>query len=644
MFPEYLTQQRRWLCRPKRHAKLPIAAFDIQPADYEPAPDEPEDAWRYKWSRPEIWATYDEALAYWHAHNDIEGLTYVVHPGDDVSSKLRVVCLDFDKAIQGGRIDETVERLLGQLDTYVELSQSGKGLHAFVLVECAPFKNVPQTPIGNCKADILCSSQIAVTGRTVGSWSTLRQVPYEFFDRLRVKEKAEHLECPDVWSDDSDLDPAKQYLVKEMLEWEPCYRSSKGCTLGAGGDTVFFSAACHLARHGVTGAAADMLLQCVPQFPAFTSEERRHKIESAYTTVQQTGEYGTYALPADIPVPTETATRTVKPAWGFTPIQVDDLIAMKLEVEFLVEGLFVDKEPLFFGGVAKSFKTSTAADLAVSLASGSPFLGRFQIFDQKVVAFFTSEIGIKPACQLFTRLARAKDLETIGSNRGNLDIIDRVPSFRQSESNARALLGLRAYLKECRVDVAVFDPLYLAMGGVSISDVNEVAETLNRITSLCREADVWPIFCHHSRKTVEQGRPMQITELTGAGIAEYARQWFLLSHATPFERGHASLYVRAGSSAGGDGNVWRLEVDEGTHERPSDRQWNVSITEGDDAPGARDQVLEALGHCGLPEGVAAIVDLSGVPRDVVVATLRALVRDGAVTAERNKYQLTERIK
>ena len=146
------------MVRPHRseRAKLPQAAFETCPAEYKGDPDK----WRYAWTTPAIWATIEQTLEYWGEHEEIAGLCYVLHDADTDGECIRLVCFDFDGAIDDkGVVDPDVDRFLAELDTYTEISLGGHGLHAFVFVFCESFRNILHFPLGDCKVDIFCRHQ-----------------------------------------------------------------------------------------------------------------------------------------------------------------------------------------------------------------------------------------------------------------------------------------------------------------------------------------------------------------------------------------------------------------------------------------------------------------------------------------------------
>jgi primase-polymerase (primpol)-like protein len=73
-----------------------------------------------EWNHPERWINFNEAKTM------NEPLGFVLVEED------RIICIDLDHAIQGGKLTpmakEVIESFTG---TYMELSQSGKGIHIF---------------------------------------------------------------------------------------------------------------------------------------------------------------------------------------------------------------------------------------------------------------------------------------------------------------------------------------------------------------------------------------------------------------------------------------------------------------------------------------------------------------------------------
>src|SRR5262249_11404846 len=64
----------------------------------------------------------------------------------------------------------------------------------------------------------------------------------------------------------------------------------------------------------------------------------------------------------------------------FNPIHSAIFARSEYRVEWLVKRLLVRDQPGVVGGAMKSLKTSIALDLAISLGSGKPFLGVFDVY------------------------------------------------------------------------------------------------------------------------------------------------------------------------------------------------------------------------------------------------------------------------
>ena len=647
-----MLEQRKWMVRPYsgERAKLPQAAFDTCPADYQGDPNK----WQYAWTTPACLATFDEALAYWGDNErDIAGLCYVIHPLGEEGETLRLMCFDFDHCFtevtnldDDGEpvitkvLDPEVARFVEELDSFTEVSLSGLGLHVFVFVLCEPFRNVVHYPIGGCKVDIFCSHQIAVTGEVFEGHDTLNTMSAEVFDRFPQRASVDKdADLPDFWNEANDgLRSDHKYLVPKMEEWGPCIDDQRG-------GREMFKAACYLARHGVTGWDAFNFMANIEQIPPFTDEELQHKVECAWFATHAEEEFGVDGLDVfdAFPLEQEAPDKELQRLYDKYGVRTTAQLQEVEEPTFLVENLFVDKETLIIGGREKSFKTGLAIDLAVSLASGTPFVDTFPIESTRKVVVFTAEIG-EPAIKLWVnRICLQKGISPIVND---LLVSSRLPDFTIDKRGNPVDEGGRVELMRMfelgGFDTAVFDPLYFALLGTSLGDMNAVGGVLRNISTLCAEVGVWPILCHHARKdSLKEFQPMSLGDLSGSGVPAFARQWLLSAHAEEFENGRASLYVRAGGSTPGDRGLWRVGIDEGVEDEITDRRWQLTVSseeEHDPHEDAREQVLEALRYfAGVPEAVGSVCLHTGLDANVAKEVLRDLVTEGVADLQQSKF-------
>lgn len=576
-FPRYMLDQRRWMVI--REGKQPLSAHVTKPADYTPpaGQEDPNDSyWKFRWSVPTVWAIHDRAAAV----PNMESLSYVLHPAGEVDDALRLICFDFDGCLKN-KLDEEIDEFLFLINSYTAYSRSGNGLHCFVLVKCPAFRNNLRKPIANCHVDILCSSQVAVTGRVYQGYIAMNEIPFSFLEQLpffKYESVTMATEHPEWWdSEDFGIDPKHDFLVHMMENFTMAIQ-------GESGQTKLFAAACRLLQHGVTGHEAAALLAHMPANPEFSLEDIQRTLECAYPHVQSEGSFATRGPNNEFEIlkPSKKRKRDKRDkGYGFLPVPVDELMAMDLKLEYLVDRAFVGEGPLFIGGREKSFKTGVAFDLILSLATGKPFLGEFAVLDMRSAVVFTAEIGMPMAQNLIKRIARSKDIDP--GRLSDVDIVDTIPRFQVDRLgnpiDPVIIQGLKRFLDDRKPQIAVFDPLYFAMGGAAVGDMYEIGAVLRLITDVCKDRGVWAILCHHSRKGTkdDESRPMELNDLYGAGVGAYARQWALLSHQEPFRKGKAKLYLNMGGSATGDRGVWELCIDEGQDDGILDRVWNISI-------------------------------------------------------------------
>jgi hypothetical protein len=223
----------------------------------------------------------------------------------------------------------------------------------------------------------------------------------------------------------------------------------------------------------------------------------------------------------------------------------------------------------------------------------------------------------------------------------NLFVADSVPAFG-TKSDRNTLADFRAFMLDSQPQVVVFDPVYLAMGGVSIADMNEAGQVLQRISRICRdEYGAWPIFCHHAKKDqTREFQPMSLGDLSGAGISAFARQWLLLSHAEEYRDGVARLHATIGGSATGDRGRWVFTISEGVPDDILGRTWATSVERYSDDRGENGMtVLQALQYFSVPENSKSIAAYVGSTEKAILPQLRKLVESGQVQFIDKKYQL-----
>jgi hypothetical protein len=255
-----------------------------------------------------------------------------------------------------------------------------------------------------------------------------------------------------------------------------------------------------------------------------------------------------------------------------------DLFDDDTEVRFLVEGILAAEQPCILGGAGKTLKTSLAVDLAVSMASGDPFLGRFAINDPGPVLFVSAESGkpvlrdVMRAC-CWSKNVDARELPIHWSFR------------RPNLTNLGHLASLLEAIETHRPKLIILDPTYLLLlgGGDAERTKNLFAmgNVLGVLTDAVCSTGATLMLLHHVTKGVGRGKrePISLGDLAYAGFSEWARQWVLVSRWEDYEpgTGQHALHLSVGGSAGHSG-AWVARIDEG---RPTDpligRLWSVTL-------------------------------------------------------------------
>jgi hypothetical protein len=165
---------------------------------------------------------------------------------------------------------------------------------------------------------------------------------------------------------------------------------------------------------------------------------------------------------------------------------------------WLVEQLWGDSSVGVIGGAPKCSKTWLGLDLALSVATGTPCLGRYAVPQSGPVLVYLAEDALAVVRERVQGMARHRGLDL-----GGVDIhvitaaslrLDREPHRQRLLQTARRL----------RPRLLLLDPL-VRLHGVDENHAGEVAELLAYFRSLQRQLDLSVVLVHHTRKNAAGG-------------------------------------------------------------------------------------------------------------------------------------------
>ena len=173
--------------------------------------------------------------------------------------------------------------------------------------------------------------------------------------------------------------------------------------------------------------------------------------------------------------------------------RVNELPTGEDKAAWLVRPLWARSGVGFLFGSPKSSKTWLGLDLAVSVASGTPCLGRFPVEDPGPVLVFLAEDPPWEVRARITALCEHRDLTL-----AELDLhVITAPSLRLDLPEHLRLL--RATLDELRPRLVLLDP-FVRLHRRSENDAQEISGLLGDLRELQRDFDVAIAIVHHVRK------------------------------------------------------------------------------------------------------------------------------------------------
>jgi len=298
------------------------------------------------------------------------------------------------------------------------------------------------------------------------------------------------------------------------------------------------------------------------------------------------------------------------------PTQMAHRLALaEPEEHWLVEDLWAQNGVGIVGGEPKSCKSFLALDLAVSVASGRPCLGRFEVRRAGGVLLFAAEDALSAVRSRLEGIAIAR-----GTLLESLDIrVITAPTVRLDVAADRELL--RNTVAELRPKLLVLDP-FVRLHRIDENVCGEVAPLLAFLRELNREYGPAVVLVHHARKGAGSRRAGQALR----GSSEF-HAW-----------GDSNLYLRRRGDAlelsaehrfaAGFGPLLLELATEPIG--PALAVAEIRLPPVAPTRPVRERVAEALREKGGPARVAELRETSRMRTQTLVEELKAMVEDGEV--------------
>ena len=202
-----------------------------------------------------------------------------------------------------------------------------------------------------------------------------------------------------------------------------------------------------------------------------------------------------------------------RPALEFLPIQeLSDRVTAAGPQHYLLRGVFPAGDYGVLGGEAKAQKTWDVLDAAISVASGTPWLGHVPVDTPGPALAFCGEGGGR---NILRRLRALADAKGVVVEQLPLTICTRAPHLASNDH----LQLMASQVELLRPRLVTLDPLYLAVQGADMASLYKMGALLERVQHLCEDAGASLLVATHQNRKEGRGAG----RILGAGPAEWGR-------------------------------------------------------------------------------------------------------------------------
>jgi RecA-family ATPase len=179
-------------------------------------------------------------------------------------------------------------------------------------------------------------------------------------------------------------------------------------------------------------------------------------------------------------------------------LRVAEIPSDEIAERWLVEELWCTNSVGVIGGAPKCAKTWLSLDMALSVATGTPCLGKYAVPEPGPVLVYLAEDALVAVRERIEGMAWHRGLEL---DRVEVHVIT-VPVLRLDQERDR--MRLWETTRRLRPRLLVLDPL-VRLHGIDENRAGDVAELLAYFRSLQRELGLSVVLVHHTRKNAADG-------------------------------------------------------------------------------------------------------------------------------------------
>jgi hypothetical protein len=383
--------------------------------------------------------------------------------------------------------------------------------------------------------------------------------------------------------------------------------------------------------------------------PPWTEKELLHKLDDANAKPDRRGYLLDDQRPPAAPSPQSPADpvtgATPRPRFEMRVMSCANLAAGSWTAEYYIDGILAVGQPAIIAGAQKTLKTSIVADLMLSVATFTPFLGHYAVSRAARCMFVTGESGMAAIQETMLRICATKGISLRDVT--GLHVCDDLPRF----DNAAHVTELQQKLGDYEIELVAIDPAYLAMPGDKAENFFVQGERLRAVSEACQERGATLLLVHHISKGRASYEPPELADMAWSGFGEFARQWMLIGRREKYEpgTGQHQLWLSAGGSLGHN-TLAAVDIAEGLRTDPGGRRWDVSLCSASEqreqqrtaratkqAENAQRQaadderrLIEALRRVPAGETKSVIRDVTGLNTVRAAAALGSLMGKGKV--------------